>query len=800
MMEDLQITNYELRITETQSPEGMWCGVKEAAERLRISRQAVLKGITKGKYKTRNVAGRNQHGVSYEIWCEATTDNHEATTDNHKATTDNHKATTDNHEATTDNHEATTAEPTETTEATEIEVIHQEVDEASEPGQGARPAPLRVDTLPSAAAVPARSDWILHTELRKVPACAGMTTDETSVATGARMMGRGEISPYVVREENLPVVVPSVAELPEKYDRQARLRAGLVNESIMNYELRIKNSEDSKATIRCEFLEMYNNGLICRELYEIEGRISERTLYRWQHDYKLAKQDYRVLANCYFEARSKSKDLGEDLNMCLAALLDQNAPTVGAVLNYWMLHYQKQQMEPPVSKKTMERRINTWMSQNRPLWLLARDTEKNFDECVLPTISMDRSLIEFGQMLMSDGHTLNFDVINSKTGKAGRPTLITFFEAASRFPVSYGLTWGESAEAIADCFYNAIMFSQFVPLSLKLDQGHAYKKLAGLKRELEAYEQACEGLRGLFLRAGVAHVSFCKKYNAKGKAPVERFFGNMGNSFEVFVRSYRGNCIDNKPAYLHRNEKWQQKIKDTSPITEMELKQALEYWTFEVYGMLPHRGLDGRQPYEVYQEGRAALPLSRIVNPNDYLYLLLTKQVKKVSSHGVVLNKITYWSPELIGYVSSEVVVRTQPLEDRYVLCYTRENEFICQATAEVLTHQLAAQAGELEKGVLAAKMKQHRQLKTAYKRSLMRFKADLSTNLLMHDSNHRRLLLSGGDVLEAAAVRGRQEVEAVANDPITKAMESGIVEEWKGDEVEAGKGNLDTFLKEIGI
>ena len=48
---------------------------------------------------------------------------------------------------------------------------------------------------------------------------------------------------------------------------------------------------------------------------------------------------------------------------------------------------------------------------------MARDGEKALSDKVEPYIKRDASLLEVGDILVADGHVLNFNVINPFTGK-----------------------------------------------------------------------------------------------------------------------------------------------------------------------------------------------------------------------------------------------------------------------------------------------------------------------------------------------------------------------------------------------
>ena len=76
---------------------------------------------------------------------------------------------------------------------------------------------------------------------------------------------------------------------------------------------------------------------------------------------------------------------------------------------------------------------------------------------------------------MSDGHKLNFPVINPWTGKAERPTLVTWFEAAARMPVGFDIDFTENKRVIMSSFRNALIASGYCPKYVKLDNGKAFR-------------------------------------------------------------------------------------------------------------------------------------------------------------------------------------------------------------------------------------------------------------------------------------------------------------------------------------
>ncbi len=71
----------------------------------------------------------------------------------------------------------------------------------------------------------------------------------------------------------------------------------------------------------------------------------------------------------------------------------------------------------------------------------ARKGSKAVAETIVKTIIRDASLLNVGDVWVADGHNLAFDIMNPKTGKAQRMTMIMVFDWASRYPVGATLAF-----------------------------------------------------------------------------------------------------------------------------------------------------------------------------------------------------------------------------------------------------------------------------------------------------------------------------------------------------------------------
>lgn len=104
-----------------------------------------------------------------------------------------------------------------------------------------------------------------------------------------------------------------------------------------------------------------------------------------------------------------------------------------------------------------------------------REGEKALNDKVEPYIERDLSKIEVGDVLVADGHVLNFEVINPFTGKPTRATLVGFLDWKSTALVGYEIMMTENTQCIASALRNAILNLGKIPKIVYQDNGRAFK-------------------------------------------------------------------------------------------------------------------------------------------------------------------------------------------------------------------------------------------------------------------------------------------------------------------------------------
>ena len=105
--------------------------------------------------------------------------------------------------------------------------------------------------------------------------------------------------------------------------------------------------------------------------------------------------------------------------------------------------------------------LKTLEKNNYAEWVLRREGMKAYHDKVEPYIERDISKIEVGDIIIADGHVLNFQVINPFTGKPTRATLVGFLDWKSTALVGYEIMMTESTQCIAtSTLRNAFMMKK----------------------------------------------------------------------------------------------------------------------------------------------------------------------------------------------------------------------------------------------------------------------------------------------------------------------------------------------------
>ena len=453
-------------------------------------------------------------------------------------------------------------------------------------------------------------------------------------------------------------------------------------------EFKANKYETSDQTINQKFVEMYNSGMLYENVFKVLGTISEGTLYRWKRILGY-NQDWTALVGQYKYSTRKEYNTSlneEQIKIFLNILLSPNNFSIGKAISLTK-HILQERGYDILPKDVTFRRYAYWFrDSNFDKWTLAREGQKALKDKVEPFIVRNASLLESGQVLVADGHTLNFQVINPFTGKPCRATLLGFLDWKSGGLVGYDIMLEECTQNIASALRNAILKLDHIPDYIYQDNGRAFKsKFFNGDKKFEEL-----GFTGIYQKLGIRPV-YATPYNARAKV-IERFFLEFQESFEKLIPSYIGTSIENKPAWMKRNEKLHAQIHEKYGFTPT-IEQAIaliDKW-LEYRHTQPCPNVEGKTIQEVIDE-----TTKQNIDENELDDLMMAQEIKSIGRNGIRFLKADYFDEALYG-IKEKTIIKYSLFDLSYIKVYSIKGEFICRANRVTETHPLAMQMGDIK-------------------------------------------------------------------------------------------------------
>ena len=466
---------------------------------------------------------------------------------------------------------------------------------------------------------------------------------------------------------------------PEKCKQIALARLDVVHKW-----LEFRKQSQNKLQADYDFVKLYNTSN--SHLFEILGKISRGSLHRWlamlngTEDYTKLLPQYKY--STVREYRTVLND--EEIKIFMNLLLHPNRLSIGKAiaLTKYKLKEQGQSFIP--ADITFRRYAKWFKDNNYDKWILARDGEKALSDKVEPYIKRDASLLEVGDILVADGHKLAFQVINPFTGKPCRATLVGFLDWKSTALVGYEIMLEENTQCIASALRNAIINLDMIPKVVYQDNGRAFR--AKYFTDDKGFTEL--GFQGLYSKLGIETV-FARPYNARAKV-IERFFKEFQEGFEKLLPSYIGSSIQNKPAYMMRNEKLHKSWHiDYIPTIEETIKMIDMWLSFKNYQPCPNA--PDKTIAEVLSERKRQNV--DIINLDD---LMLVTEVKTIQRNGIRFLNCDYFDERLYGF-KSKVLIKYNLFDLTSIKVYTPKGEYLCTAERVTETHPMAKLLGNVK-------------------------------------------------------------------------------------------------------
>jgi len=437
-----------------------------------------------------------------------------------------------------------------------------------------------------------------------------------------------------------------------------------------------------------DFIQLYNSGEFHSNIFQSIGKVSIGTLYRWKQslgtftcdDWTRLIPEYNYSSDT--EYRTSLTD--EEIRIFMKLLLNQNRFSIGKAISLTKHILQTRGIEITAREVTFRRYAEHFKKFNYDKWIFAREGQKGLKDKVEPYIVRDASVLDVCSVLVADGHTLDFQVINPYTGKPCRANLVGFLDWKSGGLVGYEIQLTEDTQCIASALRNAILNIGRIPDIVYQDNGRAFK--AKFFQGDKKFEEL--GFSGLYGRLGIKPV-FAAPYNARAKV-IERFFKEFTEGFEKLLPSYIGNNIENKPAYMKRNEELHKKIHSGYVPTIQEAVQLIELW-LEYKHSLPCPNVTGKTIAEVLAEVK-----KQEINEQELDDLMMAMEIKTIRRNGIRFLKQDYFDDTLYG-IRDKAIIRYSLFDLSYIKVYSMKGEFLCRAQRVTSTHPMAQQLGEVK-------------------------------------------------------------------------------------------------------
>lgn len=439
-----------------------------------------------------------------------------------------------------------------------------------------------------------------------------------------------------------------------------------------------------------EFLELYNTGLYLPKAYEFMGTISIGTLRRYIQTY-LKSGNAESLIPQYKITKQGEYNTILDENMkkvLLSLLLHQNRFGFNTAIRLakQILIKRGYDEESLPSDITFKRYAEHFRDNNYAKWVLKREGMKAYHDKVEPYIERDISKIEVGDVLIADGHVLNFQVINPFTGKPTRATLVGFLDWKSTALVGYEIMMTENTQCIASALRNAILNLGLIPKVVYQDNGRAFKS-----KYFQHSDFNEEGFNGVYANLGI-HSVFAKPYNGRSK-PIERFFLEF-QEFEKLMPSYIGTSIENQPAWMKRNEKLhlqihQKQTKNHIPTVQEAIKY-INCW-LEFHNQKPCPNDRSRSIQEVLNSVQR-----QDINKSALDYLMMKTEGRTINKHGITFLNMHYRSDVILG-LRDKIYIRYSLFDLSKVHVYSAKGEFLCVANRVQKVHPMARVLGTVK-------------------------------------------------------------------------------------------------------
>ena len=489
-------------------------------------------------------------------------------------------------------------------------------------------------------------------------------------------------------ENKTTELVPLNYQPPQFVSDQAKMTANF-RLNIIIALIKFRNKYSTKKQADSDFLDLYNSGLYLPKAYKFIGSISLGTLHRWLRKYEKHESAECLQPNYKYSKQGEYNSILNDemKQILLTLLLHPSKYNYGKAIKLTKEILKKRGYEQLPCDLSFKRYAENFRKNNYAEWVLRREGMKAYHDKVEPYIERDISKIEVGDVIVADGHVLNFQVINPFTGRPTRATLVGFLDWKSTALVGYEIMMTESTQCIASALRNAIINLGLIPKVVYQDNGKAFKS-----RFFQNVDFEEDLFNGVYANLNI-HSVFAKPYNARAKV-IERFFREFQEELEKGMPSYIGTSIEDKPAWLKRGEKlhaeWHKKLTDNHIPSVSEASKYINSW-IEFHNNQPC-------PNDRTKTIKECLNSVQKQNIDVQILddLMMKTEGRTINKHGITFLNMHYRSEAILG-IRDKVNIRYSLFDLSKVNVYSKKGEFLCVAHRVQKVHPMARVLGTVK-------------------------------------------------------------------------------------------------------
>ena len=216
-----------------------------------------------------------------------------------------------------------------------------------------------------------------------------------------------ELAPATTVPALSPTLTTAIMDDKRRY--QALARADLVCQYI-GWQRRHGATKIQKG----EFIVAYKAGAWPKLLEEV-GPVSWQTLERWKLEQERSGSVLSLADKRGVTHKGRTMLTEEHKRVILGHVLNPNGANVSQCVREVQKKFQATGLASP-SEPTIRRFVKQYMTECFDEWTLFREGKKAWNDKCAISLLRDWNLVQVGDVVIGDGHTLNFETINPATG------------------------------------------------------------------------------------------------------------------------------------------------------------------------------------------------------------------------------------------------------------------------------------------------------------------------------------------------------------------------------------------------